>query len=58
MLSNGYEVTGSKSLLAEMKNQVINWNLFSSGEKYFDDNGNPYIVEINHDEKTVVLEEF
>lgn len=55
MSSNGYEVKGSEEILKEVAGRVINWNLFSTGERYFNDNGIPYIVEINHDEKTVVL---
>ena len=64
MLAYGYEVEGSQEALADvaevlkMRNCWINWNNFNTGDMYWDENGNGYKVEINHEAKQVTLKEW
>lgn len=64
MLAYGYEVEGSPEALADvaevmkMKNCLINWFNFNTGDLYWDVNGNAYKVEINHETKQVTLNEW
>ena len=64
MLAYGYEVKGSQEVLADvaevlkMRNCWINWNNFNTGDLYWDENGNGYKVEINHEAKRVTLNEW
>lgn len=64
MLAYGYEVKGGRKVLADVsknlkdKNSQINWNNFSTGDLYWDGNGNGYEVEVNHEAKQVVLNEW
>ena len=59
----GYEVTGNDEIISEIENtipdksQCINWYNFKSGDFYWSDNGNKYVVFVDHDEKTVILKE-
>ena len=64
MLAYGYEVEGSPEALADVsenlkdKRSRINWHNFNTGDLYWDGNGNGYKVEINHETKQVVLNEW
>lgn len=64
MLAYGYEVVGSPEALADVsenlkdKRSRINWHNFNTGDLYWDGNGNGYKVEINHETKQVVLNEW
>ena len=64
MLAYGYEVEGSPEALADVsenlkdKKSHINWFNFNTGDLYWDENGNGYKVEINHEAKRVTLNEW
>ncbi len=64
MLAYGYEVEGSPEALADVseslkdKRSCINWFNFNTGDLYWDENGNGYKVEINHETKQVTLNEW
>lgn len=64
MLAYGYEVVGSPEALADVSENLkdrrscINWFNFNTGDLYWDGNGNGYKVEINHETKQVVLNEW
>ena len=64
MLAYGYEVVGSPEALADVsenlkdKRSRINWHNFNTGDLYWDENGNGYKVEINHEAKQVTLNEW
>lgn len=64
MLAYGYEVEGSPEALADVSENLkdrrscINWFNFNTGDLYWDENGNGYKVEINHETKQVVLNEW
>ena len=64
MLAYGYEVVGSPEALADVsenlkdKRSRINWHNFNTGDLYWDENGNGYKVEINHEAKRVTLNEW
>ena len=64
MLAYGYEVEGSPEALADVSENLkdrrscINWFKFNTGDLYWDGNGNGYKVEINHETKQVVLNEW
>ncbi len=62
MLAYGYEVTGWKKALDDVKRNLedpasrINWNLFNTGDIYYDGNGEEFMVTVDHEAKTVVLD--
>ena len=64
MLAYGYEMKGSPEALADVsenlkdKRSRINWFNFNTGDLYWDENGNGYKVEINHETKQVTLNEW
>ena len=63
IFSYGYEITGNEEVISEIENIMkdkrcfINWYNFKSGDFYWSDNGNKYVVFVDHDEKTVILKE-
>lgn len=59
----GYKVIGNEEIISEIENiipdrrQCINWYNFNDGDFYWNDNGNMYIVSVDHDARTVILKE-
>ena len=62
MIAYGYEVKGWKEALADVQRNLdnpgcrINWNLFKTGDTYYDGTGNGYEVTVDHEAKTVILD--
>lgn len=60
IIAYGYMISGNNEIITEIeegiKNKaIINWNNFNTTDDFYDDNGNLYHVEIDHEEKTVKL---
>ena len=58
------KVTGNEKVILEIermipdKSRCINWYNFKSGDFYWDDNGNRYVVSVDHNARTVILKEW
>lgn len=59
-----YKVTGNEKVISEIERMIpdksccINWYNFKSGDFYWDDNGNRYVVSVDHNARTVILKEW
>lgn len=59
-----YKVTGNEKIILEIermipdKSRCINWYNFKSGDFYWDDDGNRYVVSVDHNARTVILKEW
>ena len=59
-----YKVTGNEKVISEIERMIpdksccINWYNFKCGDFYWDDNGNRYLVSVDHNARTVVLKEW
>lgn len=59
-----YKVTGNEKVISEIermmpdKRRCINWYNFNFGDFYWDDNGNRYLVSVDHNARTVILKEW
>lgn len=64
ILAYSYKVTGNEKVISEIermmpdKRRYINWYNFNSGDFYWDDNGNRYLVSVDHNARTVILKEW
>ena len=63
MKAFGYEVKGSRKLTGDLrsalsKGEIINWNLFNTGDSYYTRNCDEFEVkEADHKNKIIVLKE-
>lgn len=59
-----YKVTGNEKVISEIENIIpdsrrcINWYNFNSGDFYWDDDGNRYIVSVDHNARNIFLREY
>ena len=58
-----YKVTGNDAVISEIERMIpdksfcINWYNFKCGDFYWDDNGNRYVISVDHNARTVILGE-
>lgn len=58
-----YKLTGNEKIISEIENiipdkrQCINWYNFNDGDTYWSNNGDKYIVSVDHAARTVILKE-
>ena len=58
-----YKVTGNEKVISEIERMIpdksccINWYNFKSGDFYWDDDGNRYVISVDHNARTVILKE-
>ena len=59
-----YKVTGNEKVISEIERMIpdksccINWYNFKCGDFYWDDDGNRYVVSVDHNARTVILKEW
>ena len=59
-----YKVTGNEKVISEIeriipdKSRCINWYNFKCGDFYWDDDGDRYVVSVDHNARTVILKEW